>query len=400
MANEIDGIVQGLRSADDVTQAFAAVDRLNRESRTRDLLDLWAAIEKASEAGTDRSRHEAVADHVEEVLALTAGSDHVEALCELLARDRVRSVQRPRSQETRVRALASRLGHGQTKDALLGALGRAARDASTNANAKAAAASTRELLACWVQEVVLHDVALDGEPAAVAFQESLVAAGHPLASLPLRLLETEAEGPSYMPMYGADAIWRAAERLEAQPVSMHSMPPPGDGAPPSLTRVPDAELERRLGVAIEPWLGERSNGESQAALFRSSAPLGSAPGRWLLRALTMEAVGDVEKLTVARCSAVSPWGMLFSAATNGGAYSSGLGGAYGRRAAWTSLGALVGAADEGVLPRAIEELARRAKFLTFRGDNGWFADVAWDVGIVAVRPGGETVAVLAATDTD
>ena len=36
------------------------------------------------------------------------------------------------------------------------------------------------------------------------------------------------------------------------------------------------------------------------------------------------------------------WGALFAASANGGAYSSGVGGAYGRRAAWISLAALLG----------------------------------------------------------
>src|SRR3954462_7998393 len=100
MANEIEAIVQSLRAlerAEDVNQAYALVDRWNRESRTRDLLDLAAAIERSCDvAGAARLPYEAVADHVEEVLALTAGPDHIDALFALLAKQRLRSVQRPR----------------------------------------------------------------------------------------------------------------------------------------------------------------------------------------------------------------------------------------------------------------------------------------------------------------
>src|SRR5687767_9727697 len=107
MPNEIEGIVQSLRGAEDVNQAYATVDRWNRESRTGDLLELAAAIEKACDVtGAAKFPYEAVADHVEEVLALTEGNDHIDALVALLDRHRVRSVQRPRAQEMRARAFA------------------------------------------------------------------------------------------------------------------------------------------------------------------------------------------------------------------------------------------------------------------------------------------------------
>src|SRR5689334_4896004 len=98
MANEIEAIVQSLATlerSEDVNQAYATVDRWNRESRTGDLLALAAAIEAGCEAeGAARVSYEAVADHVEEVLALTPGNDHIDALFTLLSRERVKSVQR------------------------------------------------------------------------------------------------------------------------------------------------------------------------------------------------------------------------------------------------------------------------------------------------------------------
>ena len=75
MANEIDAIVQSLKSPPDgdLNHAYATVDRWNRESRTADLLALSAAIEAACDVeGSARVPFEAVGDHVEEVLALTA----------------------------------------------------------------------------------------------------------------------------------------------------------------------------------------------------------------------------------------------------------------------------------------------------------------------------------------
>ena len=113
MANEIEAIVQSLKTLQgdgDVNHAYSTVDRWNRESRTADLLALSAAIEGACDVdGAARIPYEAVADHVEEVLALTAGSDHIDALFTLLGRARVRSVQRPRPLES-ARSIRSRRG--------------------------------------------------------------------------------------------------------------------------------------------------------------------------------------------------------------------------------------------------------------------------------------------------
>ena len=121
MPNEIDGIVASLRGQEpaDVNPAFATVDLWNRESRTGDLLALAAAIEAACDVeGAARFPYEAVADHIEEELVLTAGGDHVDALFTLLARPRVRSVQRERTTEMRVRSIANPRSWPSTRGSL------------------------------------------------------------------------------------------------------------------------------------------------------------------------------------------------------------------------------------------------------------------------------------------
>jgi hypothetical protein len=391
MPNEIEGIVTGLRGAEDVNQAYAAVDRWNRESRTADLLELAAAIEKACDVtGAAKFPYEAVADHVEEVLALTAGPDHIDALFTLLARERVRSVQRPRSTEMRVRACASRLGHGQTKTALNSTIARLG-------NKK----EHLEILACWMHETVLRGTALDRESDIVAFHAHLAEQKHPLGELPLRLLESESEAPTYMPMYGANAISKAVARLESGPTSTRTIPPPGEHEAPRTTRIDDPAAEARLREAVIPWT-TGSNGKAEAKLFRIEPAIASAsPGRWLLRALSLECVEGAQALLYAeRTGPDAAWGALFAAASNGGAYSSGLGGAYGRRAAWTSLAALVDA-PASATPAEVDAVAPSSQFLMFGATGGsWWNDVAWDIGVLAVRPGGASVAVLAATDAD
>ena len=390
MANEIDGIVASLRAAEDVNQAFGTVDRWNRESRTGDLLELAAAIEEACDVeGAARFPYEAVADHIEEELALTAGADHVDALFALLARPRLRSVQRARTLEMRVRSFASRLGHGQTKEALEAAVVRLGANADHT-----------EILACWMHETVLRGTSLDREPAILSFHAHLAEANHPLGALPLTLLEAEGEAPTYMPMYGANAISKAVARLESGPTSARTVPPPGDHTAPRVTRIEDPSLEGRLRESVLPWT-TGSNGKAEAKAFRLEPALGPAsPGRWLLRALALDCIEGAQGLRAERTSADTVWGALFAASANGGAYSSGLGGAYGRRAAWVSMAALLDA-PASATPVQLDVLAPSAQFLMFGATNSeWWNDVAWDIGVLAVRPAGDSVAVLAATDAD
>jgi hypothetical protein len=406
MANEIEGIVASLgqlERADDVNQAYASVDRWNREGRTADLVALAAGIERACDVtGAAKLPYEAVADHVEEVLALTAGADHIDALFSLLAMPRVRSVQRARPEEMRVRAFASRLAHGQTKDALVATITRLGTGSGAGSGSKA---ENTELLACWMHETVLRGTALDRETAAVTFHEGLAAKNHPLGALPLRLLDAEGEAPTYMPMYGSNAISKAVARLESGPTSMRTIPPPGHHVAPSAKRHEDAALEARLREATTPWT-TGSKGKAEAKVFQLEPALGmTSPGRWLLRALPLDCLEGVgpsaDALRAERSGADGVWGALFAAAANGGAYSSGLGGAYGRRAAWISLAALVDAPADAT-PQQIDARAASSSFLMFgaSGGGGFWNDVAWDIGALAVRPGGATVAVLAATDTD
>jgi hypothetical protein len=392
MANEIETIVAGLRtmeSADDVTQVYTTVERWNRESRTRDLLALASAVEKACDVdGAAKLPYEAVADHVEEVLALTPGPDHIDALFSLLATPRVKSVQRPRPAELRVRAFASRLGHGQTKDALIAAI--------TRAGGKK---EHTEILACWMHETVLRGTSLDRETAVLSFHARLAEAKHVLGSMPLRLLEAEGEAPTYMPMYGANAIQKAVAALEGGPTSTRTIPPPGEQEAPRASLLTDAAVEQRLREAVVPWT-TGSNGKAEAKVFRLEPALHTAsPGRWLLRVLPLACLEKADGLHAERVTADAVWGALFAAAANGGAYSTGLGGAYGRRAAWNSLAALVDAAPDAT-PEEIDHSAQSASFLMFGAAAGWWNEVAWDIGTLAVRPGGGSVAVLAATDTD
>lgn len=387
MSTEIDALVERVKGDEDLGQIFAAIGAWARAGRAADLVSAWKALERATEP-SGAERFEAAADEIEEQLALTPGQASVDGVQALLAMERTGSAREPRPKETRVRAVASRLGAGQPREVLLATL---ARDGARPEH--------EELLACWMHEAVLRGASLEGEPAAARLHAALREKRHPLGTMPLSLLPTEREAPSYMPMYGEAALGRAVERLERGPMSAPTMPPPSEHEDARPAPLADPEVERRLLQALEPWT-TRSNGKLEAKLFAVTPALGPAAlGKWLLRGLPLACLEGASRLFADRAAADAVFGALFAAAANGGAYSAGLGGAYGRRAAWTSMGALVGAPADAAVD-AVDALADRAAFLTFSAPDGWFYDVAWDLGVVALRPDGATAAVVAATDTD
>ncbi|MBN9160173.1 MAG: hypothetical protein J0I07_04385 [Myxococcales bacterium] len=389
--NETIRLLEGDAGDEGVVRACEAVESWTKAGRWQDLVALAEALESRCEPGdkTRRGSFETVADHVEDQLALAAEDAAIDALLELSLRDRQRSVEVPRPRSLRIRAFASRLGYGQTPQAFLGALERARERAELH-----------ELLACWMHEVVLRGSSLANEARASRFrEEALVKAGHPLAALPLELRPTEREAPSYMPLYGDKGLGRAIDTLASGPMSARTIPPPADGAAVRATRVDDPGVIDLMTAAVRPW-AEGKSGKVEAKVFALDPQVSSsAVGSWLLRALPLESTAASARLDVSRIGPEGVFGPLFSAASNGGAYSSGLGGAYGRLAAWISLGALVGA-SEGAGVDAIAKLAASSTFLTFRTPGPWFHDVAWDLGVLVVREGGRSVAVLAATDTE
>lgn len=101
------------------------------------------------------------------------------------------------------------------------------------------------------------------------------------------------------------------------------------------------------------------------------------------------------RLSAARVAPAEAMQCLLSAASHGGAYGHGEGSAWGRLQAWRSLAALAGADESGGA-----EAAECCTWVMFVDFGPWFYDVAWDLGLVALRPDRRSLAVLAATYTD
>lgn len=367
-----------------VTKVCVEIADWAKAGHTKELASLARGLELAA-TSAQADAYEKVVDLVEDQLALTSTDEAIDAILALSQEPRAKSVVTPRTNHVRQCAIASRLGYAQEKKAFVSALARHGD-------------KYRDLFACWMHELVLRRVSLANEPAAKKLADELVQAGHPLGGLPLDVRPLEREAPSYMPLYGDRGLTSVLEALTDGPMSARTMPPPAEGKDVATTeRAPNPLLSR----AVKPWQdGKRGKVEMKA--FELSVPL--APnllGSWLLRSLPLDSTKGVprEGLDCQRVQSEAVFGPLFAAAANGGAYSPGLGGAYGRREAWTSLGALVGAPD-GSSVADIEKAAQKTVFISFSAEGPWFYDVAWDLGVLALQADQKNVIVLAATDSE
>lgn len=244
------------------------------------------------------------------------------------------------------------------------------------------AAAGEELRACLVQELVLRRAELPADPGATIPRD------HPLAALPLELgPEEQPDLPSFTATGGSWGLPSGPWRLTVpDPRPWTSSWTPADP--------PDA-------AAIERWCTDSNGRFETRAVHGPSVPSTPCEVAGALAGLGLDCLAGADTpIAVAACPPEQAWRVLFGAAAHGGAYSSGWHGAYGRVHAWRTAASLAGAPAE-----APHEVARRhvlgCTWYRFEAESRWFHKVAWDIGIVAVRPAAPSrFAVLAATDTD
>ncbi|TDV41470.1 DUF6183 family protein [Actinophytocola oryzae] len=292
--------------------------------------------------------HRSVRDHVLRLLALRPSQDRAEAAARIAADLPAASVRRT----------AAWLAAAQSEQVLVSLL---AGDLPT------------ELGACLLHEMIVRRKPVTRMADAWAARLT----GHALAGLPLHPLPGETRLPLADFGHGTESAGLPHGPRKGDPLTHAGTVPESsrEAAPADLTS------------AVTTWLTQ-SNGRAEAAVCRLGAPL--SPDEVGVR--TMESLGldclAGDGLALRRAGLDDVVAVLFGAAANGGAYDRGLDGAYGRAAAWRSVDALAGGSHVG------------AAWWTFDAANDWFRRVAWDLGVVCLRPGGHTMAVLAATDTD
>ncbi|MFD7905153.1 DUF6183 family protein [Kitasatospora sp. NPDC059747] len=384
MGNDITRTVDGLCEAED---SDVSVLRAEVESRVATgefgwAGDLAAELAARTAAGEDRKGHcAAVLYWTLNALAARPGADSLRAL--------VRVLDSPH-QSVSPRYLAAVVAHGHRIEDI----------ADVVFDQVPEAAQSREFAACLLHETVLVSDAVNGYPALRAFADTLVAEGHPLAVLPLDLFPEE--HGLRRPADAADdwtwtvpPVWpEPGDALETTPAMRQRTA----DADPTETGVP-ATVEA-MGAAVAHWLAQ-SNGKIAAQEFWLPDPVTpeDVPALLALLPLTPWPADEAP----ARLHPSSPdlaLRTLLTAALRAPAYGHGCYGAYGRLAAWRSLAALTAGPADTPIAETADRVRQTSWFRIGTASAPWFHNVAWDLALAALRPGGQEFAVLAATDTD
>lgn len=251
-----------------------------------------------------------------------------------------------------------------------------------------------EFLACLVQEAVTRHGRLESEPI-TAFWSALAGSGHPLSWLPLALSDAESNlslrhyalfGESFGLPFGPE--YREEEDI----------PESTDVIAPTVTLGTRCAIDTEgVFAAVRDWR-DASNGKLECKAYQLDPTAVSSLAESLL-ALDLECLAGAPSVLVKERPPEEAFGILFAAASSGGAYNSGAQAAYGRLLAWQSAAAL-GGAESGVGFEDVKRSFVQATWYSFSSLSDWFYQVAWDIGLIAIRPDHGSVAILAATDTD
>ncbi|MBT2458327.1 DUF6183 family protein [Streptomyces sp. ISL-86] len=390
MSKDITRTVAALHEANDadVFALRAKIDLRVSDGEFDWVGDLGVGVASRAAAGKDLLGHYGtVLDHIIGALVAHPGLESLRTLLRVPASPHLEGPERTRAE----RRLAALVAHGHRIEDI-------ARSVFTR---NSESVHSREFSACLLHELVLDSVQVEEHPALRSFAGTLVAGGHPLALLPLSLLPEE--GGLRRPASAADDwTWTVpptplvsfdAPELQTTPSMRQRM------AGIDMTEISVPASAELMGAAVQHWCTQ-SNGKVAAQEFWSPDPVTSEdfPAAFKLLPL-IPWPADQAPARLYPSTPDSVLRVLLTAAVRGPAYGSGLYGAYGRLAAWRSLGGLTGAAADAPITHTAE-LVRQTRWFRVDTASMWFYEVAWDLAIAALRPGGQEIAVLAATDTD
>jgi hypothetical protein len=353
-----------LRGAENVASQWAMIDEWAEEGDVERLRDAAQALVEPTPAAVPDWAAEAVFDHIARVLALTPLPGFAFGAREI-------------ARAGDARELAALTASGQPVDVCAELVG-------------SGAAEDEEFSSCLIQELVLRVEHLDRAPF-VDFWRGIQSHGHPLGWLPLRL--TSIEASILLPSYSSDGMAYETPGRREDAVSDGTTAEVAPLAAETTTPLDG----QRIASAVASWL-EESNGRMEARIF-TLRPGELRPLDAVLADAGLECLVRGGPMRIDSIAPADAFGILFSAASTGGAYDHGHRGAYGRLNAWRTVGALAGAQPDAAIEQAAE-LVEQARWFSFESNARWFYSVAWDIGLVALGADGTRLAVLAATDTD
>ncbi|MEW2636490.1 DUF6183 family protein [Streptomyces sp. NPDC048389] len=390
MTNDTARTVAGLSTAGsaDVSALSEEIDRQVGAGRLAWAGDLGAEIAAHAARGADvQWQHDILLHRILQTVSAHPGRESLRTLLRLPATLRSAAADRTAAE----RRLATLVAHGQRIE-----------DVEQEVFAPGAdSVHSREFAACLLHEMVLTGAPVEQYPALRSFAGTLAAEGHPLAALPLTLLHAE-RGLRRPPHADDSWTWTVPPTPSAtfDGPELHASPQARRRtADADFTEITDEAAADTMGAAVQHWR-DTSNGLVAAQEFFSLDPLAPEDLPAVIERLPLIPWPEgepVARLYASTSDAVLR--VLLSAAVRSPAYGSGMHRAYGRLATWRSLGALSGA-PAGAPPARIAELVEQTHWFRLGTTSRWFHEVAWDLAVAAIRPGGQEIAVLAATDTD
>jgi len=243
-----------------------------------------------------------------------------------------------------------------------------------------------------IQEAVARGEDLETVEPISLFWAKLKAKKEPIAWLPLHRadMETALSFPQYLAGGSASSIpiISAPDHVEKPPVRTKPEVP--------FTALPVSMNEEAAARCVHSWE------KSEAKLFEINSGISPADvtAKQLLKmrlaCLAGATPGDVKVEAVTSDTA---FGLMYGVASGGGAYGRGECGGYGRLSAWQSMAALTGLSADSPFDE-VYKAAKESSWWTFSSKSKWFNNIAWDLGIVCLRPDKRHLVVLAASDED
>lgn len=248
-----------------------------------------------------------------------------------------------------------------------------------------------------IQESVARGADYETVEPIAAYWRKLRADKEPLAWLPLH--RTEMERATTFPHYhlGGKSFGMDTSSTQGK---LEKKPAAPIRTAPFNTMLLDWN-EEAAARCLRSWT-KQSNGKVEAKLFDTTTPISAndITAKQLLK-MQLDCLAGATEENV-KLDAVTPekvFSILFSTASNGGAYSHGEYGAIGRLATWQSVSAMVGFGADSSFDE-VHKAATQCHWYSMASTAKWFNNIAWDFGVVCLREDERHIAVLAATDED
>ncbi|MCP3102277.1 DUF6183 family protein [Myxococcus sp. K15C18031901] len=392
MGSTVSALFEEVASGVDVQDARNKVEERAERGDFSTLVALAGEVEARLPATSAeaRGRLHALSDHIEETLARRASVESARALLDIARQPRDARFQGTHSAARRERDLAGLLARWNPTPVLRALL-----------PLRSGPRDLTELFACYVQELVLRGESLEAEPAVRELWARLVEGGHPLALLPLRRGRWES---SLGRLLGVEDVEDALRDLQAHLASARA----GDADEedtlplgPRTRRSPEeVPLPASAGAIIDAWAEDVAPARDFRRAF-SLRPPQPGMGADLLAAFLEDAdLGGLVPTDDPGCERQGPEDVvatLFTRAAFGAeGWVGAQGAAYGRLATWRTLAGLMGVAGEPRDWRVLEQQAGACRWFRFTVTTSRPSSSS-RLGLACLRPGGTTLALLAAS---